>query len=148
MIVRPLYGGTELSCPAHARLTIPQFSAMMAEVLLVRGDVDGAESWLKNAIEFERTRDDLYFTSEVHRLSARCLVRRDRLDEACAQLRVAIDLARAQGAATFELRATLNLADINPREGATAVREAFEKLPEPEPWPDVDAARALVNLSA
>jgi DNA-binding winged helix-turn-helix (wHTH) protein len=146
--VAELTAAIESSKAIMGEVAIPQFSAMMAEVLLVRGDVDGAESWLKNAIEFERTRDDLYFTSEVHRLSARCLVRRDRLDEACAQLRVAIDLARAQGAATFELRATLNLADINPREGATAVREALEKLPEPEPWPDVDAARALVNLSA
>jgi tetratricopeptide (TPR) repeat protein len=125
------------------QVALPQFNGMMAEVLHVRSDFAAAERWLKQAIEFEHSHDDRYFSAEVHRLSAICRVKRGRIDEACSRLHEAIDVARSQGAATFELRAALSLADVDPQEGRLAVRKALTRFPEPEPWPEIASARAL-----
>src|SRR5262249_47667455 len=101
-------GRSELSAAIDASraimgyVALPQFSAMMAEVLLLRDDVGAAEEWLKQAMAFEDSHDDRNFAAEVYRLSAVCRAKRGRIDDACAGLREAIAVARSQGASTFE----------------------------------------------
>jgi hypothetical protein len=102
-------------------------------------------SCLKEATEFEQSHDDRYFAAEVHRLAAICGARRGAIDDACVRLRTAIDVARLQGASTFELRAALSLAALAPREGQQATRSALEAMPEREPWPEVEAARKALQ---
>jgi DNA-binding winged helix-turn-helix (wHTH) protein len=142
-------GESELAAAIEASKTIrggvalPQFNGMMAEVLQARSDFVAAERWLTQAIEFEHSHDDRYFSAEVHRLSAVCRVKRGRIDEGCSVLHEAIDVARSQGATTFELRAALSLADVDPQDGRLAVRDALTRFPEPEPWPEIASARAL-----
>jgi hypothetical protein len=46
---------------------------------------------------------------------------------------------------TFELRAALNLATLNQQEGRKATRSALARLPEPEQWPEVLAARKVLQ---
>jgi hypothetical protein len=126
-------------------VALPQFSAMIAEVLLAHGDFASAERWLKQATEFESSHDDLYFSAEVHRLSAICLARQSRTDQALSGLHKTIEVARSQGATTFELRAALSLADMELPEGRAAIRDALAHFPEPEPWPEIIAAHRFLQ---
>jgi len=133
----------EASKGIMGHVALPQFSAMMAEVLLVRGDLTAAETCLTHAMDFEHSRDDGYFAAEVRRLSGVCLARQGRVDEARARLSEAREIARAQGATMFELRSSLSLAEVNVREGRMAARDVLARFPEPEPWPEVMAARSF-----
>jgi len=150
--VRDLESGRlELSAAIDAskaimgQVALPQFSAMMAEVLLLGDDVTAAEEWLTQATAIEDSNDDRNFAAEVQRLSAVCRAKRGAIDDACIGLRKAIDVARSQGASTFELKAALDLATLDPREGQKAMRSALEAIPEQEPWPEVEAARQALR---
>ena len=114
-------------------------------MLLLRGEGAAAETWLTEASELARSQDDRYFEAEVRRLSATCRAERGDIGKAVALLRGAIDVARTQGAATFELRAALNLAELEPREGRGAVRSAIDRIKEPEAWPEITAAHACLR---
>ena len=126
-------------------IALPQFDVMMAEVLLLRNALDAAARCLTEAGQFEQSQDDRYFAAEVHRLSAICRAKQGAIDEACIGLRKAIDVARLQGASTFALKAALDLAMLEPREGQEATRSALEAIPEQEPWPEVRAARQVLH---
>lgn len=134
----------EASRAIMGQVAMPQFSAMMSEVLLLRGEVAAAEGWLNQALELSNRQFDRYFDAELHRLAAACLLARGQPEAALDQLRRAIALARLQGAATFELRAALALATHEPTEGLPALRSALAMYPEPEPWPDIEAAREVL----
>jgi hypothetical protein len=55
----------------HGQVAIPQFSTMMAEMLLLRVDVDEAQKWwLSQARDLSNRQFDRYFDAELHRLSA------------------------------------------------------------------------------
>jgi predicted ATPase len=137
--------GIDASRTIMGHVALPQFSAMMAEVLLAHDDVASADRWLKQATDFESSHDDRYFSAEVHRLSAICLARQRRTDQALSGLHKAIEVARSQSATTFMLRAALSLADLDLREGRDALRDALANFPEPEPWPEVVAAHRLLQ---
>jgi len=145
----PTSGEAEIAAAVEAskgimgHVALPQFSAMMAEVLLVRGDLMAAETCLTQAMDFEHSRDDGYFAAEVRRLSGVCLGRLGRTDDARTRLHEAREIAHAQGATMFELRSSLSLADVSAQEGRAAARDVLERFPEPEPWPEIVAARSL-----
>jgi predicted ATPase len=141
---RELAEAMDRSKAIMGQVAMPQFNAMMVEVLLLRGELAAAEARLDQALELERIQDDRYFSAEVHRLSALCHARRGRIEAARVRLHEAIEIARAQGASTFELRAALSLAEVAPEEGRERVRVALAAYPEPEPWPEVQAAQRLV----
>jgi hypothetical protein len=94
-------------------------------------------------MDFEHSRDDGYFAAEVRRLSGVCLGRLGRTDDARTRLHEAREIAHAQGATMFELRSSLSLADVSAQEGRAAARDVLERFPEPEPWPEIVAARSL-----
>lgn len=140
-----LAAGIEASKAIMGQVALPQFSAMMAEVLLLRKDVASAEDWLTRAIDVENANDDRYFSAEVHRLSAICHAARDQTDAARAQLHKALDVSRSQGARFFELRAAITLARYDLEEGRAAIDSALASFPEPEPWPEMQAAQRMVR---
>jgi DNA-binding winged helix-turn-helix (wHTH) protein/tetratricopeptide (TPR) repeat protein len=142
---KELAAAIDMSRTIWGQVALPQFIAMMAEVLFLRDDPAAAEEWLKQASEFEQTHDDRYFAAEVRRLSAMCCAKRGRIADACKGLHEAIDVARSQSASTLELRAALNLAELEPREGREAVCTVLARVPEPEPWPEVEAARRILQ---
>jgi predicted ATPase len=127
------------------QVAVPQFSAMMTEVLLLCDDIPAAEEWLMQATAFEESHDDRYFAAEVHRLSAVCRAKRGRIDDACSELRAATAVARTQGAATFELRAALQLAEHDAHEGRLALRSVLATFPESAPWPELESARRILD---
>jgi tetratricopeptide (TPR) repeat protein len=143
--VSELAAGIEASKAIMGQVALPQFSAMMAEVLLLRNDVAAAEEWLARAIAVEDANDDRYFSAEVHRLSAVCLARTGQIEAACAELHTALEVSRSQGARFFELRAAVALADYDSAEGREATCAALSSFPEPEPWPEIEAAQAIVR---
>ncbi len=114
----------------------------MAEILLLRGDVDEAVHWLEQALTAHPAHDDDYFSAETHRVMAVCLGRAgEGGTTAVAHLRQAMTVARAQGAAFLELRAarafTAQTGDVTP------TLDALARMPEPDGWPDVMEARRL-----
>jgi predicted ATPase len=139
-----LLSGIEASTAIMGQVALPQFYAMMAEVLLLNGDVHAAKDWVDRAIALMNANADLYFAAELHRLAATCHGQRGDRSTALDQIRKAIGIARAQGARLFELRAALDLAAAEPVEGRAAVAAALADFPEPEPWPEILAARRLV----
>lgn len=127
------------------RVALPQFHAMLAEVVLLRDDVPAAEASLGCATELESAHDDHYFSAEVQRLLAVCSRQRGDLSAAQERLRQALEISRAQGASLFELRAALDLAVVDPDMGLSTVRAALAAFPQPEDWPEVLCARRLLS---
>jgi predicted ATPase len=143
--VSELAAGIEASKAIMGQVALPQFSAMMAEALLLRDDVAAAQEWLTGAADVENANDDRYFSAEIHRLCAVCLAARERTEAARTELRKAIDVSRSQGARFFELRAALALAAHSPKEGRAAVAAVLANFPEPDPWPEIETARRMLR---
>ena len=139
-----LSDGIDASTAIMGQVALPQFYAMMAEVLLLESDVRAAIEWVDRAISLMNENADLYFAAEVYRLAGRCEREVNNIDAALAHLRRAIGLARLQGAKFFELRAALDLADLKTDERGV-VAAALDGFPEPEPWPEVIRARAVIG---
>ena len=139
-----LYGGIDASTAIMGQVALPQFYAMMAEVLLLKRDVETAKEWVDRAIALMNTNGDLYFAAEVHRLAARCENAQGNAPAAFAHIRTSLDIARSQRAKLFELRAALDLGDLDPGEGRAAVASALIDFPEPEPWPELLRAKERI----
>lgn len=140
-----LTAGIDASKAIFGDVALPQFIAMMAEVLLLWKQGSAAEAWLMRAIDCEDSRDDRYFAAEVHRLSAVCLAARGEREGARAHLHTALEVSRSQGARLFELRAALTLAEHDVQEARAAVASVMARFPEPEPWSEVNEAQRLLS---
>jgi predicted ATPase len=138
-----LTAGIEASTAIMGQVALPQFYAMMAEVLLLERDVQAASQWIDKAITLMTANSDMYFAAELHRLAGACDRERGRSSTAIQHLRTALDVARAQGAKLFELRAALDLSEIDPTDGHAAVAAALSDFPEPEPWPEISRGWSL-----
>ena len=123
----------------------PQQSVMMAEVLLLKGDVDSAQQWLAQALELSNRQFDRYFDAELHRLSAVCLLGKGQREAALTRLGNALDVASSQDAATFELRAALTLAEHDLGDWRDVLSSALARFPEPEPWPEIEDAQRFLR---
>ncbi len=139
-----LHDSIASSIAINGHVALPQFYAMLAEVLLLRGDRAEAEHQLALATELMNVHSDRCFAAEVHRMSAVCRAMKGATGEAVELLHTAIDVARSQGATMFELRAALDLATYDPAKARGMVATLMAALPEPEPWPDVVRATRLL----
>ena len=141
-----LLAGIDASTAIMGQIALPQFYAMTTEVMLLKRDPSGARQWIHRAISLMNANADMYFAAEVHRLAARCDRESGMTAEARRHLRTAIDIAQSQRAKLFELRAALDLAEIDPDDGGLAVASALLDFPEPEPWPEVVRAGLLSSV--
>ena len=132
-----LHAGIEASTAIMGQVALPQFYAMMAEVHLLTCDVTSARAWVERAMALMEANRDMYFAAELHRLAAQCHRRNGDLPAAVAGLLTALDIARRQGAKLFELRAALDLAQLDATQGRDAVAAALAGFPEPELWPEI-----------
>jgi predicted ATPase len=135
--------GTSLSQSITGDIALPQFRAMMAEVLVLAGDLDEARGCLTQALTARDTQDDDYFAAEVHRLAACCDAPGPHGYTREAHLEAAFTIARRQGATFFALRAALTSRLLFGGDSAS-VAAALAAISESEPWADITAARALV----
>jgi tetratricopeptide (TPR) repeat protein len=119
------------------QVCMSQLSTMTAEVLLLKDDIDGAQAWLSQGLELSNQHSEHFFDAELHRLSAVCLLKRRQREAARAHLQSALDIARSQEAAIFELRAGLVLAEHDLPDWRSVLTSVLARFPEPEPWPEV-----------
>jgi predicted ATPase len=129
---------------------MPHFLAMLAEVLILRGDHARALDEIQRILTVNETSRDRYFNAELHRLAAECHLALGEPEAAEAALQQAIETARAQGAKTFELRATTALgrlwADRNEKGRAHALlKSVCDTLGDAEETVDVRRARACLT---
>jgi DNA-binding winged helix-turn-helix (wHTH) protein/tetratricopeptide (TPR) repeat protein len=139
-----LSAGIDASKAIFGQIALPQFIAMMAEVLLLRTQPAAAEAWLMRAIDFQNSHDDRYFAAEVYRLAAVCLAARGETEGARSHLDKALDISQSQGATLFELRAALTIAEFGVHDAHAAVRAVMARFPEPENWPEIQTARRIL----
>jgi predicted ATPase len=144
-----LQSAIEDSIRIMGQLAMPHFLAMLAEVLILRGDHARALDEIQRILTVNETSRDRYFNAELHRLAAACHLAGGELEAAEAALQQAIETARAQGARTFELRATTALgrlwADRNEKGRARALLQSVcEALRDAEETVDVRRARACL----
>jgi DNA-binding winged helix-turn-helix (wHTH) protein/tetratricopeptide (TPR) repeat protein len=137
--------GIESSRRIMGQVAVPQFSTMMAEALLLRGDTDAAGQWLAQALELSNRQFDRYFDAELHRLSAICSLKRGQRDAARSRLGNALEVAQAQEAATFELRAALTLAEHGLDDWQDLLASVLDRFPERAPWPEIKEAERYLH---
>ena len=124
-----------------ARLMLPYFEALVAETELRGGAPAEAAIRLRAAIEGAEACGELWFAAELHRLLGAALQAGGDSVAACAEFRVAIDLAGRQGAELWQLRASVALAEAMAAAGdeagaiaivgqAVADLDCFRNLPE------------------
>ena len=144
-----LQSAIEDSVRIMGQIAMPHFFAMLAEVLILRGDHARALDEIERILTVNKTSGDRYFNAELHRLAATCHLALGEPQAAEAALQQAIETARAQAAKTFELRATTALgrlwADRNEKGRAHALLQSVcETLRDAEETVDVRRARACL----
>ncbi|MEW6271400.1 MAG: hypothetical protein AB1689_19130, partial [Thermodesulfobacteriota bacterium] len=122
--------------------------AMLGLARVRAGRPDGAAELFALALELVEQTGDRRHLAEIHRLAGTCHAGASTgRAEAC--YRRAIDVARAQGARWWELRATTSLASVLARRRAREALELLEPLcasfDEGADTADVRRARALVE---
>jgi tetratricopeptide (TPR) repeat protein len=104
-----LQSAIEDSVRIMGQVAMPNFMAMLSEVLIIRGEHARALDEIERILAVnERTRDE-YFNAELYRLAAECYVALDELATAEGMLERAVEIAHKQEALTFQLRATTSL---------------------------------------
>jgi DNA-binding winged helix-turn-helix (wHTH) protein/tetratricopeptide (TPR) repeat protein len=140
-----LLAGIESSKRSWGQVCMSQLSTMAADVHLLKDDIDGAQAWLSQGLEISNRHSENFFDAELHRLSAVCLLKRRRRDAARGHLQTALDIARSQEAATFELRVGLTLAEHDFPDWRRVLTSVLARFPEPEPWPEVLESKRLLQ---
>jgi DNA-binding winged helix-turn-helix (wHTH) protein/tetratricopeptide (TPR) repeat protein len=140
-----LTAAIESSRRIMGQVGFPQQIVMRAEALLLKGDVDSALQSLAQALELSHRQFDRYFDAELHRLTAVCLLGKGEREAASTRLRSALDVAKAQEAATFELRAALTLAEYDLDGWRDVLSSTLAQFPDAELWPEIHDARRFLR---
>ena len=127
------------------------YAAILADARERAGRVSDALELVQGALGTLTEPGVGMFVPEHHRLHGVCLLRlgADHADEAVRSLQTALDVARQQGAALFELRAALSLAKAvaakgRPAEGLQSLRAVCAALPTECDASDLEEARRLL----
>jgi class 3 adenylate cyclase/tetratricopeptide (TPR) repeat protein len=127
-----------------ADLFLPQVTTMWAAALVAAGDPDGAREHLTDAVSFAESTGVAFYEVETRRRLA-LLAPDPGATE--AGLRAALDVARAQGAAVYELRVACDLVAIAGPAAHPLVDEALGRFAPRASSPELDAAWGLVRAS-
>jgi predicted ATPase len=96
------------------------FKSYLAEALLMRREMEGAEVALKDAFAFVERSGERFWLADLHRVDGQIALKRPETDreraEAC--FLKAIEIAHRQEARMLELRAATELAELWRDEGA------------------------------
>jgi predicted ATPase len=105
--------GLEALAATASRFQRSQMLAVLAEAQIATGGHAAAAETLDAALAFVAQSDERYFEVELLRLRAECReLRGDSRERALADLGTALEVARTQGARTWELRAAVSLARL------------------------------------
>jgi predicted ATPase len=131
---------------------LPRFEAALAEAEASAGEIVAGLQRLEDALaELKRT-EQRWYESEIHRIRAGILLKRDPADCAAAEqsLHAAIAIAQSQKARSFELRAALSLAKLyraanRDADAHTVLAPAVEGFPPTQQFPELAEAQTLVS---
>src|SRR5262245_12282602 len=142
-----LQAGIEDSVRLWGQVAMPQFHAMLANVRIIRGEAAHALDEAQQGLTLTDSSHDSHFNAELYRLAGTCHLALGEPESAEADLNQAIEIARAQGALTFELRAATALGriwfDRGEKERASALLQGvLDALGDAEETVDVRRARA------
>lgn len=123
------------------------FSCLLASALFETGEKNQAMQLVEDALAGAQATGERLNLAELHRVRALMLADAERSAEAERALRISLDIARAQGAVAYELRAALSMARLCPAETRAfdLLWDAMSRLPEGAEGPDVDGARLLLE---
>jgi len=136
---------------AGARLRLPYYLALLAQVCEKAGRVEEGLAALDEAQAFARTHNERWWDAELHRLRGEFLLMRGaEASDIEAAFFHAIEIAQSQQARSLELRATMSLARL--WNAQHRFNEARHRLQDIYGWftegfetPDLQAARLLLE---
>ncbi len=128
------------------------YAAILADARERAGRADDALELVRWALGTVTEPGVGMFVPELHRLQGVCLLRlgAGHADEAMRSLQTALDVAKQQGAALFELRAGLSVAKAGLRagpavaEGLQSLRAVCAELPPEFDAPELEEAKQLL----
>ena len=130
---------------------LPSLEAALAEAEAGAGETDAGLRRLDDALAELACTEQRFYESEMHRIRAEILLKRDPADTAAVEraLQTAIAVAQSQKARSFELRAALSLAKLyraaNRDADAHAVlAPAVEGFPPTQHFPELTEAQAFL----
>jgi predicted ATPase len=127
-----------------------QFLGCLAEGLIGLGHLEEAGSKLERAIAWADHKGEGWYQAELMRMKGELLLRQSRAIEAEDCFRTATEIAREQGALSWELRIALSLARLRKTQGRhDEVRQllapVYDRFTEGFETPALRAARALLD---
>jgi predicted ATPase/class 3 adenylate cyclase len=149
-----MQAGLELMASTGGRLPRGYFLSYLIEVHLAAGRLDEGLAATREARSWSETQLDVFFDSELLRLEGELLRAAGEAAAAEASFRQALDVARAQGALSFELRAATSLGRLLEEQGRgvealPVLAAVYQGFREGLATSDVTAARQLlVRLSS
>jgi predicted ATPase len=150
--VEDMHGGFDEWRATGTGLMLPIFYAVLAEGYAKWGKIDEGLKFLDQAFDRMRTTGECVWEPELHRLKGVLLLSQSAKNEIEAEARFskAIQVARSQGAKSFELRAVTNLARL--WQGQGKIDEAQGLLAPVHAWftegfdtPDLVEGEELLN---
>ncbi|UCC14693.1 MAG: AAA family ATPase [Gammaproteobacteria bacterium] len=111
--------GCQIMAEAGARFNSTGILSKGAAACLHAGDLGTAKSALEIASAFRDATGELFWESELQRLNGEICLAGDDIDESEAEqhFQQALEIARGQGAKSFELRAAMSLARLWQKQG-------------------------------
>jgi predicted ATPase len=96
------------------RVYLPLYLSLLAELQIESGELDGALQALESAQELIERTHEKWWQADLHRLTAEAFLARgpESRKDAETHFRQALDLARAAGGKSLQLRAAIRLARI------------------------------------
>jgi class 3 adenylate cyclase/tetratricopeptide (TPR) repeat protein len=126
---------------AEMRTFLACYDTVLAWLLTAAGMTDAARERVRLALEMADETGMHFYDAELLRVRAHT---HGDPDAQQADLSAAIDLARMQGAAVFELRAAADNYALFGGSAKTALEDALSHFPKEQSWPELARARALL----
>jgi predicted ATPase len=110
----------------------PYYLALLAQAHVDAGEISEAAELLSEALDRAESTREIWIEAELHRLKGEVLLSRADRAKAEARFKQAIDIAQAQSAKSWELRAATSLARLWAEQGER--RKAHDLLAPIHGW--------------
>lgn len=127
---------------AESKLFVTFYDGVLARLLTAAGKTAEAREHLDLALQLAAETGVNFYRAELLRLRAHTT---DDVDARDADLRAAIDTARAQTAAIFELRAAIDEFELHSQTSRETLAAAVSRFPGEGGWPQLIRARAQLG---
>lgn len=121
------------------------YDAVLGRLLIAAGHYEQARRHLSTGLTLAEDTGMHFYDSEMLRLRAQTHTDRTAIE---TDLRAALELARRQGAALFELRSALDDFGVRGESARAALVAAVSRVPTESAMPDVARARATLKLTS